>query len=266
MFKYYFLHQHMSFIWHEVGLWARLPSHPNIVPFDKVVVDELEGRLVGFTTPFIPGGTVDENKDRIFKLKWLKQLMGVVDYLNLDLGVAHQDIAPWNLLVDEATGSILLFDFNFSARIGKGPYSEHQNDVKGVMLTMYEIITRDKTLGPMRYKDRDTSIVEKSSWTKHPEVLLDHPVADFRTVLDDWREKRRSGKQITIYTDAPNYIDWPPFPDLPMAEEERGKPPDVVKVLVKRFEWKRTQLWEQGKPALNWQRPPQRGGQLDAAT
>jgi serine/threonine protein kinase len=119
VFKYFFLYQHMSFIWHEVGVWVRLPKHPNIVPFDKVVVDELEGRLVGFTTPFIPGGTVDENKDRPFKLKWLKQLMGVVDYMNLDLGVAHQDISPWNLLVDEATDSILLFDFNMSARLEK---------------------------------------------------------------------------------------------------------------------------------------------------
>ena len=42
-----------------MSLWCRL-QHPNIVPFDKVVVDELEGGLVGFTTKFIPGGTLDE--------------------------------------------------------------------------------------------------------------------------------------------------------------------------------------------------------------
>lgn len=256
MFKYFFLFQHLSFIWHEVGLWVRLPRHPNIVSFDKVVVDELEGRLVGFTTPFIPGGTVEENKSRTFKLKWLKQLIGVVDYLNLELGIAHQDVALHNLLVDEEADSILIFDFNHSARIGTEAYSEPRNDVKGVIFTIYELITRDDDLPSAMLGERDVSKIEKSNWTKHPEVLLDHPVADFRKVLDDWCEKRRSGEQINMYTDAPNYIDWPPLPGPVLEEIEMGTPP--VKRTMARYNWTRIELLKKGQRVLEWQRPPQR--------
>lgn len=58
-----------------------LPKHPHIVPFDKIVVDKIEGRCVGFTTAHIPSGTLEENKTRVFKLKWLHQLIAVIDKL-----------------------------------------------------------------------------------------------------------------------------------------------------------------------------------------
>lgn len=51
-------------------LWMRLPEHPNIVPFDRIIVDELENRCVGFTTTYILGGKLDANKSRVFKIKW----------------------------------------------------------------------------------------------------------------------------------------------------------------------------------------------------
>ncbi|KAG8406396.1 hypothetical protein J3458_021229 [Metarhizium acridum] len=102
-----------------MSLWMRLPKHPNIVPFNSIVVDELEGRFVGFTTVYIPGGTLGENNTRTFKLKWLHRLINVIDELNLNFGIAHQDIAPRNLLIHEATDALMLFDFNFSARIGR---------------------------------------------------------------------------------------------------------------------------------------------------
>ncbi|KAK3322924.1 hypothetical protein B0H66DRAFT_602347 [Apodospora peruviana] len=74
----------------------RIPKHPNIVPFDALVVDKLDGvdRVVGFTTRFIPGGNLDENKTRVFKLKYLEQLISTVDYLNLTLGIVHGDTCP----------------------------------------------------------------------------------------------------------------------------------------------------------------------------
>jgi serine/threonine protein kinase len=109
-----------------------LAQHPHIVSFDKIIVDELEGRCVGFTTEYIPGGTLEENKSRTFKLKWLSQLITVIDELNLNLGIAHQDVAPRNLLINEATDSIMIFDFNFSIRSEEPSYSEARNDIKGV--------------------------------------------------------------------------------------------------------------------------------------
>ena len=241
-----------------MNLWIRLPKHPNIVPFDSIVVDELEGRFIGFTTVYIPGGTLDENKTRLFKLTWLHQLINVVDELNLNLGVAHQDVAPRNIVIHEATDSLKLFDFNFSARIGRPGYSEARNDIKGVFFTMHEIITRNNDLRSVRHEDQDVSAIEQEDWVKHPDVLLDQPVSVFQQVLKEWCEKRRAGKQITAHTDAPNFLDWPPVPDPPLSEVETHYADGTVKELKKLYCWKRNEFLEKGKTVLNWQRPPQR--------
>ncbi|CAJ2510986.1 Uu.00g066110.m01.CDS01 [Anthostomella pinea] len=116
VFKYYFLCQFLQKVWHEMNLWMRLPPHLNIVPFDRLVLDELAGRVVGFTTLYIPGGTFDENKSRVFKLEWLRQLTSVVDDLNL-----NGQIGGFGGLKD----------------------STDQDDVRGVVFTLYEIITGD---------------------------------------------------------------------------------------------------------------------------
>lgn len=119
VFKYYWQEQFMEQRWDELNLWVRLPSHPNIVPVDRIVLDEVRGGVVGFTTPYIPGGNLEDNVSRPFKLKWAKQLMQVVDDLNLRYGIAHQDVVPRNLLVDEDADNIMLYDFNVAAQIGR---------------------------------------------------------------------------------------------------------------------------------------------------
>lgn len=166
----------------------RLPKHPNIVPFHSIVVDELEGRFVGFTSVYIPGGTLEENNTRTFKLKWLHQLINVIDELNLNLGISHQDIAPRNLVIHEPTDSLMLFDFDFSARIGRTGYSEARDDVKGTLFTMYEIITRNDNLRAIRHEDQDVSLIEHKEWVRHPDVQLDRPISEFRCVLEEWCE------------------------------------------------------------------------------
>lgn len=249
-----------------MSLWCRL-KHPNIVPFDKVVVDELEGRFVGFTSKYVPGGTLEENVARVFKLKWLHQLTDVVDELNLRLGVAHQDIAPRNVLIDESTDALLLFDFNFSARIGRPGYSESRNDIKGVIFTLYEIITRDKARREKRHEDQDTSAVEQMVWSKHPDVRLDRPVHEFRRALNGWCERRRKGDQFTADTPTTNSLDWPPIPDPPLTQVtiHRGAGLEPVEEFQKRYDWKRSKLLEEGKVVLNWQRPPQNWSEINNA-
>ena len=79
-FKYYMTKKNYSVVWHEAHCLAKIPQHPNIVPFDSLVVDSADGveeKVVGFTTRFIPGGTVLDNVGRVFKLKYLKQLIEV---------------------------------------------------------------------------------------------------------------------------------------------------------------------------------------------
>lgn len=85
-------------------------------------------------------------------MKWLLQLTNPVYDLNLRFGIEHQDIAPRNLIVDETTDNLMLFDFNSSARIegplrdGQSVYSIENNDVKGVVFTIYDIITNDNSV------------------------------------------------------------------------------------------------------------------------
>lgn len=71
-------HPHGFGSWAEFQILARLPKHPNILPVDRLVLDEQTGkRVLGFTTPFIEGDDLHRNKNRLFKLKHLRQLMEV---------------------------------------------------------------------------------------------------------------------------------------------------------------------------------------------
>jgi hypothetical protein len=74
----------------------------NIVPFDCVVLEDIESRVIGFTTKYIPGGTLDNSKLAL-RLERIQQLTQLVDILNLNLGIMHQDIARRNLLIDPGT-------------------------------------------------------------------------------------------------------------------------------------------------------------------
>lgn len=83
VFKYNITEKNVSLFWHEVNCVMRMPTHPNIVPFDALVVDAVDGvdRVVGFTTVYIPGETLHVNKDRLFKLKYLEQLIKVCTFV-----------------------------------------------------------------------------------------------------------------------------------------------------------------------------------------
>src|SRR5271168_3888464 len=54
VFKYYTNKGNISVFWHELNCIIRIPRHPNIVPFDSLVFDTVDGKekVVGFTTPF----------------------------------------------------------------------------------------------------------------------------------------------------------------------------------------------------------------------
>ncbi|KAI0911864.1 kinase-like domain-containing protein [Ustulina deusta] len=264
VFKYHFLWQYSHMAWKEMNLWMRLPRHPNIVPFDKIVLDELEGRVVGFTSSYVPGGNLEENKSRVFKLKWLKQLIEVVNLLNLRYGIVHQDIAPRNLLVDDSTDSIKLFDFNFAARISRFPlpegesYVEDRNDVKGVIFTTYELITQDHSLRSVPHEEQNLEDLT-IEWVKHPGVKLDHPVASYQLVLQEWQELR-AGNLHDVYTgDAPEAIDWPSRPQPPQKtislKDANGQP---FYLTVDDWHERRQDVRARGGKVLNWERPPQR--------
>ncbi|KAK3985452.1 hypothetical protein QBC44DRAFT_156421 [Cladorrhinum sp. PSN332] len=267
VFKYYWLFQYAHSSWKELNLWMRLPrDHPNIVAFDRVVLDELEGRVVGFTNTYVPGGDLEDNTSRVFKLEWLRQLVNVVDELNLQYGIAHQDVAPRNLVVDESTDSIMLFDFGCAARINyqdlenvqRELYSEDRNDVKGLIFSTYEIITRDFSFRDKPHNEQNPDHLPVV-WERHPEVKLDHPVASYQLVLQEWK-RRRTGDLIGIkFGDFPKGIDWPSRPDPPQeldtVKDQHGNPFQVTSL---QWEQRRQDVLARGGKGLNWERPPQR--------
>ncbi|KAF4975551.1 hypothetical protein FZEAL_7666 [Fusarium zealandicum] len=264
VYKYYFMWQYAPRSWKEMHLWMHLPSHPNIVPFDRVVVDELEGHVVGFTSSYVPGGNLEKNNSRVFKLKWLQQLIKVVDDLNLEYGISHQDIAPRNLLVDESTDSLMLIDFNFASRINcptpdEGErYHEDRNDVKGVVFTTYEIITQNDTFRRVPHEDQNLDNLG-SKWEKHPEVKLDHPVASYQLMLQEWQERRARGPHPVDPGNGPRAADWPSMPKPPQKtmcmKNALGEPTYVT---VDNFIERRQDMLDRGDKVLNWERPPQR--------
>lgn len=87
IFKYTVMWRRMPQMWRELHIMMGLPRHEYIVPFSRIVLDDVDPRILGFTIDFIPGGTFDDNKTRPFRFAWLQQLTSVVDDLNLKFGI-----------------------------------------------------------------------------------------------------------------------------------------------------------------------------------
>jgi hypothetical protein len=65
--------QRLQMAWKEINLLSKLPPHPNIVPFDRIVLEDVESRVIGFTTKYIPGGIIaDADLKRPFRVEWLR--------------------------------------------------------------------------------------------------------------------------------------------------------------------------------------------------
>ncbi|KAK4121449.1 hypothetical protein N657DRAFT_673734 [Parathielavia appendiculata] len=224
-------------MWTEIQMLAKFPPHP----------------ISCFSICLSSTSNTPQSSRPRFKLKWLKQLMRTVDDLNLKHGIIHQDIADRNLIVDPDTGSIALIDFNlaYQARLTKqgprdreGKWAE-RDDVKGVLVFLYEYITQDPTLAGGLYtlnEVNETKSMDPAKWAKHPSVELDKKVADFYSELMAW-VRHRAGKQLTRYTEAPDHFEWPSAQEV---EKKQGRC-----ILYSVAERRRA-----GLPHLSWRRPP----------
>ncbi|KAJ5557981.1 hypothetical protein N7535_009474 [Penicillium sp. DV-2018c] len=245
----------LQMAWDELNILKRLPPHPNIIPFDRVVLEDQESRVIGFTTKYIPGETLANSK-MVFRFEWLQQLTQVVDFLNLELGIMHQDIAPRNLLIDPYTNKIVLFDFDRAAS-GKNRLYEGRDDVSSVVFTLYELITNDTSFSGIPHWDRHIDMVQSmSEWIVHRE--LDSDVWKFRNFLNGWVATRSSDRDMERYLNAPHRFTWPDLPTAPdysvpfeMGTTRDGKPNWLTgyrtTTIAKRM----------GQYCFRWERPPQ---------
>lgn len=241
--------------WKETNLLSKLPPHPNIVPFDRLVLEDAESRAIGFTTKYIPGGTlVDLDPKTPFRFEWLKQLTEVVDFLNLELGIMHQDVAPRNLLLDPETNKILLFDFDWAAN-GKDGLLDNRDDVSGVVFSLYEVITNDTHFTSVPHWERDINSVQTIEWTCHRE--LDSDVSKFRQFLNEW-VATRADRATERYLNAPKRLTWPELPTSPdySVPFELGWNKDGETVWQTGLRSRRIAL-EKGQYCFRWERPPQ---------
>ena len=144
LFKFNILNKplRLQMAWDGLNIIKSLPPKPNIIPFHSLVLNE-ESRVIGFTTKYILGGTLANPKIPL-RFEWLQELTHVVDFLNLELGIMHQDIAPRNILIDPYKHKIVLFDFDRAAS-GKNLY-DCLDDITSIVFPLYELITNDKSL------------------------------------------------------------------------------------------------------------------------
>ena len=244
----------LQMAWKEINLLSKLPPHPNILSFDRLVLEDVESRVIGFTTKYIPGGTLADPK-RPFRFEWLQQLTELVDYLNLELGIMHQDIAPRNLLVDPETDKMLLFDFDWAAN-GDDYLLDSRDDVSGVVFTLHELITNDSHFTEIPHWERNIDMVQSLEWTCHRE--LDADVSKFRQFLNEW-VATRTDRAMERYLNAPKRLTWPALPTPPDYDVpfEHGWTKEGEVVWVTGFRLRRTAL-QKGQYCFRWERPPQR--------
>src|SRR4051812_28948347 len=103
----------------EVRLAARL-SHPNIIPIHAV--EETE-RFVFFVMAFVDGETLT---DRVRArgpfpgsegARVLREVAWALAYAH-GQGIVHRDVKPDNILIERATGRVLVADFGIAAALG----------------------------------------------------------------------------------------------------------------------------------------------------
>ncbi|KAJ5420535.1 hypothetical protein N7465_003054 [Penicillium sp. CMV-2018d] len=240
--------------WKEMNLLSKLPPHPNIIPFDRIVLEDVQSRVIGFTTKYIPGGTLaDADPKRPFRFKWLQQLTRLVDFLNLELGIMHQDIAPRNLLVDPETDDIILFDFDWAAN-GKEGLIGGRDDVSGVIFTLYEIVTNDTHFTSIPHWDRNIDMVQSIEWACHHE--LDSDLSKFRNFLNEW-VATRTDRAIERHLNAPKRITWPDLPTPPDYDVPFELGSTEGETVWRTGERSRRIAVQKGQYCFRWERPPQ---------
>lgn len=182
----------------------------------------------------------------------------------------HGDICPWNLLIDPETDTIQLFDFNSSAKLGwegdddpdhnhEFAYDKDRNDVKFVIFTIFEIITRElKFRATWEPHELDESMEMKMPvWDKHADVPLDCPVEEFRRVLETWvKERAEKDKTVDHFSKASEPLEWPAL----------RTEPDLVSLgqYLRVLGTHRARFVGAGKEYIRWERPATKAMPLPA--
>ena len=177
------------------------------------MVDDVEPRLVGFTTPFIAGGNL-EMYQGIFMFRWVHDLTATIDDLNLRFAIIHQDIAPRNILIEPHNGHLKIFDFDRAAKLGSKEQGRGASDVNELIFAVYEALTRDEQFPRVPPPEQKVELVEEMGhWDLKLEIEdVEGGIAAYRKLLATWAEGRRSYRKVERHADAIEPLEWPEFP------------------------------------------------------
>lgn len=232
VFKIAVHHSQLGMMWNEAHVMRALRGHPSIFSFENFVVDDTDHRLVGWTSKFIPGGTLDDNHSfTYFRLSWLIQMTELIDNINLKYGIMHRDIAARNFLIDPQTQRLLLFDFNNCMQIGDlSKNSDYYGppDVDGVIFTVYELLTFDKSFRNCKaYWEHEVSLIEEMvEWPLRATLEPGLDISTIRRHMNMWVNERRTLRSIKHFSEATDPISLPRMPeeaDRPMYFDEEDQ-------------------------------------------
>lgn len=133
-------------------------------------------------------------------------------------------------------------------------YSPDSDDMKGVVFTLYEIMTLDGHYSSVPHEDQDAEALMKKEWTKHPDVKVDADVSEFRELLREWVENRKVGEFVPRET----WVRWQWLPEkAPLAQiVTRDKDGEFTGTEVAHVPTlSRRDLVEIGEPFFSWERP-----------
>ncbi|GAB7355869.1 hypothetical protein MBLNU459_g6526t1 [Dothideomycetes sp. NU459] len=255
VYKWAMVIQRRIQMWSEIHFLQRLPSHPGLLALDRIVLDDQTNQILGFTTLYVPGSDLaSSTRHDVFRLQHLKQLTEVVDLLNIELGIAHQDIAPRDLLldssIDEGERHIQLFDFDRAAVIHGFMYNPDRNDIKGVIFTLYEMITNDDSYREVNFPKQDPeTVLRLEQWPQKRE--LDADIECYRKHIAEWTAQRSKNDQ-TLHGPKFEMPEIPPPRPVILEMDGQGNPVYGVDVVQTREEIVRF-----GQYMVDWRRAPQ---------
>ncbi|KAI1906007.1 hypothetical protein LOZ12_005882 [Ophidiomyces ophidiicola] len=250
-FKYTIYQQRVEYIWRELHTLKALQGHESFVAFHRVVLDDVSKKVLGFTSQYIAGGTLENYRDRPFYFNWLK-LTDAIDELNLGFGIMHQDVAPRNILFEPSSNNLKVFDFDRSCLIGD--QQPGRNDVDGVIFTLYETLTKDGHFRRVPFHQQQVGNVEEmEDW---PLVVpLEEGkggITAYRSFLAEWAEGRRTTRVIKHHSEAKHPVSFPTYPKLtPFTMEVEG---GQLRYLRRR----RAEVVALGQYVTRWERPAQK--------
>ncbi|EFQ98305.1 hypothetical protein MGYG_01338 [Nannizzia gypsea CBS 118893] len=188
------------------------------VSFHRIVIDDVNGTIFGFTSIYVYGSTLKDYRGT-FYFHWLKQITDAIDQ---------------------------------SAKVGGQSWLSAANDVDAAIITAYEALTGDERFVGIQPDERDTGNIENME-ERTLQLPLENgfDISDYRKYLSDWAAVRLTTKTIRHLSEATEPLALPEYPKLePLIPRSEFRDYDV-------YTRSRVDAEQAGDYVTRWERPAQ---------